>query len=163
MSGFSINRAIHSGNLTRDPELRSLQSGTSVCSLRIAVNERFKDGNGEWQDRPNYFTWTVWAGMGEWCARELRKGDGITLEGRCRWREWQGDDGSKREAVEFTADSIVPQRRGEGGGNGRQQLQNEQANYGGGFQPHAQSDVPGAQQGEFEHAPAGNDGEDYPF
>ena len=59
MAASNINRVVLTGNLTRDPELRSLQSGTSVCSLRIASNSRRKE-NGEWVDKPNYFSVTVW-------------------------------------------------------------------------------------------------------
>lgn len=130
MSGFSINVVTQSGNLTSDPELRSLASGTSVCRLRIAVNERFKNSaTGEWDDRANYFDWTVWGGMGEWCAENLSKGDGVALSGRAKWREWEQEvEGKtvKRQAVDFTADSVVPQRSG-GGGSGRTQRQAEQA------------------------------------
>ena len=170
MSGFSINRVIMSGNLTRDPELRSLPSGTTLCNLGLAVNERFKDSQGEWQDRPNFFDWTVWGGIGEWVAKNMQKGDGVTLEGRARWHSWENDQGDKRTKVEFTCDSIVPQRSGGGGGqSSRDRRTEEQVNYGGGYQPHPEpaSDVPGAQPGEFTHpVPAGkstDDGGDYPF
>jgi single-stranded DNA-binding protein len=59
MSTVNLNRVVITGNLTADPDLRSLQSGTSVCSLRIACNTRRKNGNtGEWEDKPNYFNAT---------------------------------------------------------------------------------------------------------
>ena len=67
MAASNINRVVLTGNLTRDPELRSLQSGMSVCSLRIASNSRRKE-NGEWVDKPNYFSVTVWGAQGENCA-----------------------------------------------------------------------------------------------
>ncbi|HEX7088703.1 MAG TPA: single-stranded DNA-binding protein [Longimicrobiales bacterium] len=142
--GFSINSFALSGNLTRDPELRSLPSGVSVCSLRIAHNERFKDGqSGEWTDRPNYFDIDVWGGQGEWIAQNLAKGDGIVAQGRIRWREWQDQQGNNRQSVSFTADNMSVLRSG-GGGNGRTQRQSEEADYygggGGGFTP--RSDVP---------------------
>lgn len=128
MSGFTINRTVQSGNLTRDPELRSLPSGTSVCNLGIAVNERYKDSaTGEWSDRANFFNWTVWGGIGEWVAKNLEKGDSVTLEGRARWHDWEDSQGNKRSAVDFVADSIVPQRSGGGGGSERQQRREEQA------------------------------------
>jgi single-strand DNA-binding protein len=60
VAATNINRVVLTGNLTRDPELRSLPSGMSVCSLRVAVNTRRKDGSsGEWTDKPNYFSVTV--------------------------------------------------------------------------------------------------------
>ena len=71
----NINRVVLVGNLTRDPELRHTPSGTAVCSLRLAVNTRRKDGaTGEWTEKPNYFDITVWGNQGENCAQYLAKG-----------------------------------------------------------------------------------------
>ena len=106
MAATNINRVVLTGNLTRDPELRSLPSGMSVCSLRIASNTRRKDQSGEWMDKPNYFSVTVWGAQGENCARFLSKGRPVALDGRLEWREWQGQDGAKRESVEIVADSV---------------------------------------------------------
>ena len=64
----NINSVVVTGNLTRDPELRSTEGGTKVCNLRIAVNGRRKNANEEWVDRPNYFNVTVWGAQGESCA-----------------------------------------------------------------------------------------------
>ena len=114
MSGFDINTVTVSGNLTRQPELRNLPSGQAVCSLRIAHNERFKDAAGEWADRPAYFDVTVWSGLGEWIARNVNKGDKVVVAGRLRWREWETDKGDKRQAVDITADSVIPVNRTDG-------------------------------------------------
>jgi len=117
MSGFDINTVTVSGNLTRDPELRNLPSGQAVCSLRIAHNERFKDGSGEWADRAAYFDVTVWSGLGEWMGRNLHKGQKVVVSGRLKWREWDDKDGNKRQSVDIVADSVVPVvRDGAGGG-----------------------------------------------
>ena len=95
------------GNLTKDPELRSTPGGTSVCKLRVAVNSRRKDGqSGEWVDKPNYFDVTVWGAQGENCANYLSKGRPVAVEGRLDWREWDAQDGSKRQAVEIIANSV---------------------------------------------------------
>jgi single-strand DNA-binding protein len=103
----NINRVVLVGNLTRDPELRHTPSGTPVCKLRIAVNSRQKDGNtGEWTDKPNYFDVTVWGGQGESCAQFLSKGRAVGVDGRLDWREWEAQDGTKRQAVEIIADSV---------------------------------------------------------
>ena len=117
MAASNINRVVLTGNLTRDPELRSLQSGTSVCSLRIASNSRRKE-NGEWVDKPNYFSVTVWGAQGENCARFLSKGRPVCIDGRLDWREWQGQDGQKRESVEIVAESVqfLGSRDDNGGG-----------------------------------------------
>ena len=111
----NINRVVITGNLTADPELRSTPSGTSVCSLRIACNTRRKDGE-EWVDKPNYFNVTVWGGQGENVARYLSKGRPVAVDGRLEWREWEAQDGSKRQAVDIIADSV--QFLGSGNGNG---------------------------------------------
>jgi single-strand DNA-binding protein len=102
----SINRVVLVGNLTRDPELRHTPSGTPVCSLRIAVNSRRKDETGQWTDKPNYFSVTVWGQQGENCAQYLAKGRPVAIDGRLDWREWEGQDGNKREAVEIVAESV---------------------------------------------------------
>ena len=103
----NINRVVLVGNLTRDPELRHTPSGTPVCSLRLAVNTRRKDpATGEWGEKPNYFDVTVWGNQGENCAQYLSKGRPVAVDGRLEWREWEAQDGSKRQAVEVIADSV---------------------------------------------------------
>ncbi|HXD54956.1 MAG TPA: single-stranded DNA-binding protein [Solirubrobacteraceae bacterium] len=103
----NINRVVITGNLTADPELRSLPSGTSVCKLRVACNTSRKDGaSGEWVDKPNYFDVTVWGARGENAARYLAKGRPVAIDGRLEWREWETQEGSKRQAVEIIADSV---------------------------------------------------------
>jgi len=102
----SINRVVLVGNLTRDPELRHTPSGTAVCSLRLAVNTRRKDETGQWTDKPNYFDITVWGQQGENCAQYLAKGRPVAIDGRLEWREWEAQDGAKRQAVEVVAESV---------------------------------------------------------
>ena len=107
MAATNINRVVMTGNLTADPELRSLPSGMSVCSLRIACNTRRKDqASGEWVDKPNYFNVTVWGAQGENAARYLSKGRPVAIDGRLEWREWEAQDGAKRQAVDIIADSV---------------------------------------------------------
>jgi single-strand DNA-binding protein len=118
----NINRVVLVGNLTRDPELRHTGGGTPVCSLRIAVNTRRKDpGTGEWTDKPNYFDITVWGNQAESCNQYLSKGRPVAVDGRLEWREWEAQDGTKRQAVEVVAESVqfLGGRDG-GGGDGNQ-------------------------------------------
>jgi single-strand DNA-binding protein len=131
VAATNINRVVLTGNLTRDPELRSLQSGLSVCSMRIACNTRRKNNaTGEWEDKPNYFDVTVWGAQGENCARFLAKGRPVALDGRLEWREWQDKEGNNRQSVEIIADAVqFLSSREDGPGGG-----------GGGFTP--RSDVP---------------------
>jgi single-strand DNA-binding protein len=145
-----VNVVVITGNLTRDPELRSTPGGTSVCKLRVAVNSRRKDGQtGEWIDKPNYFDVTVWGAQGENCANYLAKGRPVAIEGRLDWREWEAKDGGgKRQSVEIIANSVqfLGSRDGSGqnGGNG-------------GFAP--SGDTP-TNTSDFEGAPAGGGGDD---
>ncbi len=153
MAATNINRVTITGNLTRDPELRSTPGGTAVCKLRVAVNSRRKDGqSGEWVDKPNYFDVTVWGAQGENCANYLSKGRPVAVDGRLEWREWESQDGGKRQAVEIIADSVQFLGSRDGGGNGN------------GFQ--GQSDVP-ADTSDFEGAGVSGEsaggGDDIPF
>ena len=103
----NINRVVLTGNLTHDPELRSLPSGMSVCNLRLACNTRRKNTQtGEWEDRPNYFNITVWGGQGDNCSRYLTKGRPIAVDGRLQWREWETQEGQKRQTIDIIADNI---------------------------------------------------------
>jgi single-strand DNA-binding protein len=107
MAASNLNVVVLTGNLTRDPELRSLPSGTSVCDMRVAVNTRRKNNaTGEWEDKPNYFDVKVWGAQGENCARFLSKGRPVGVQGRLEWREWETQDGQKRQAVDIIADSV---------------------------------------------------------
>jgi single-strand DNA-binding protein len=159
LAASNVNVVVVTGNLTRDPELRHLGSGTAVCKLRVAVNSRRKDQSGNWVDKPNYFDVTVWGAQGENCANYLSKGRPVAVEGRLDWREWEDQGGNKRQSVEIIANTVqfLGSRDGSsGGGNG---------NGGGGFSP-PQSDVP-ADMGDFETAPSGSGGgaseDDIPF
>ena len=102
----NINRVIITGNLTKDPDLSSLpNSGTSVCSLRVAVNGRRKNCAGEWEDKPNYFDVTVWGQQGENCAKYLKKGRPVAIDGRLRWREW---DRRRDKSANPSISSLIP-------------------------------------------------------
>ncbi len=107
MAVQNMNRVVVTGNLTRDPELRSTSGGTSVCSLRIAVNGRKKNGAGEWVDDPNFFDVTVWGGQADACARYLAKGRPVGIDGRLDWQEWTDRaSGEKRQRVQIVAESV---------------------------------------------------------
>ena len=143
MAATNINRVVITGNLTRDPELRSTGGGTAVCSLRVAVNTRRKDqSSGEWVDKPNYFDVTVWGQQGENCAQYLAKGRPVAVDGRLEWREWETPEGNKRQAVEVVADS-VQFLGGRGDGDGA-----------GGYIP---ADAPATPAGDFPSSPTDDD------
>ena len=156
MAATNINRVVLTGNLTRDPELRNTSGGTPVCSLRIATNTRRKDGSGNWVDKPNYFDVTVWGAQGENCAQYLSKGRPVAIDGRLEWREWQDQQGNKRESIDIIADNVqfLSSQEGLNGGAGN------------GFRP--QSDIP-VSTDDFAPAPVGGGGggsapdDDIPF
>jgi single-strand DNA-binding protein len=153
VAASNVNVVVITGNLTRDPELRSTPGGTSVCKLRVAVNSRRKDGQtGDWVDKPNYFDVTVWGAQGENCANYLSKGRPVAIEGRLDWREWDDKEGNKRQTVEIIANTVQFLGSRDGGGNGN------------GFTP--SSDVP-ADTSDFEGAAAtaggGAGDDDIPF
>lgn len=107
MAATNINRVVLTGNLTKDPELRSLPGGSSVCVLRVACNTRRKNGStGEWEDKPNYFDVNVWGAQGENAARFLSKGRAVAIDGRLEWREWETPEKTKRQAVDIVADTV---------------------------------------------------------
>jgi len=145
VAATNINRIVMTGNLTKDPELRSLPSGTSVCELRIACNTRRKDqASGEWTDKPNYFNVKVWGAQGENAARYLSKGRPVAIDGRLEWREWEAQDGTKRQAIDIIADSVQFLGSREDGG-------------GGGFAGNGASqsgEVP-VEEGDYQPAPVG--------
>lgn len=113
---MSINRAAISGNLTRDPELRTTSGGMAVLSLGVAVNDRRKNQQtGEWEDVPNFIDCTMFGSRAEAVSRYLSKGSKVCVEGRLRWSQWERD-GEKRSKVEVVVDEIeFMTARGEGG------------------------------------------------
>ena len=112
-----LNRVTLVGRLTRDPELRHSGGGDPICSMRLAVSSRSRDETGNWGDRSNYFDVTVFGRQAETASTYLAKGRRIGVDGRLSWREWQAQDGTKRQSVEVIANDIFfLDSRGEGGG-----------------------------------------------
>ena len=115
---MSINRVCISGNLTRDPELRSTAGWTSVMSFGVAVNERRKSAQtGEWEDYPNFVDCTMFGKRAEALERYLRKGTKVAIEGRLHYSSWESD-GQKRSKLDVTVEEIefmAPREDGDGG------------------------------------------------
>ncbi len=105
MSYSDINRVILVGRLTRDPELRAMPSGQSVCSLRLACNGIGKEGDA-YRERPNFFDISVFGPQGENVDRYLRKGSRVAIDGRLEWSEWETSDQQKRQAVSVVGLSV---------------------------------------------------------
>jgi len=127
----SYNRVILVGNLTRDIELRYLQSGAAVADIGLAVNERVKKGN-EWVDEANFFDITLFGKTAEVAAQYLTKGSNVLVEGRLRFETWE-KDGQKRSKVKVIADKMqmLGGRGAGGGGSAQTQPQKQEDDYAG--------------------------------
>lgn len=106
---MSINRAIVSGNLTRDPELRATPGGTQVLGFGVAVNDRRRNQQtGEWEDYPNFIDCTMFGNRAEALSRILRKGMKVAIEGKLRYSSWEDKNGGgRRSKVEIIPDEVV--------------------------------------------------------
>lgn len=102
----SVNQVILLGNLTRDPELRQIPSGQSVCSFSLALNRAYKDQNGEWQEATDFIDVVAWGPLGERVAQYLTKGRRCLVQGRLQSRSWE-QDGQKRSKVEVLANDVT--------------------------------------------------------
>lgn len=103
---MSINRVIISGNLTRDPDLRSTQSGMEVLGLGVAVNDRRKNPvTGEYEDYPNFVDCVMFGPRARSVSAYLTKGSKVAIEGRLHWSQWERD-GQKRSKLEVIVDDI---------------------------------------------------------
>ncbi len=101
-----LNKAIVIGNLTRDPELRSLPSGVKVCSFAVATNRVWKDKNGAKQEDTQYHNVVVFGTQAENVGQYLHKGNSVLVEGRMQTRSWDGQDGKKQYRTEIVAERV---------------------------------------------------------
>ena len=114
-----LNRVTLIGRLTRDPELRHTRAGDAIASLRVAVNGRARDEGGQWVDKPNFFDISVFGRQAETVANYMAKGRRIGIDGRLQWREWEAQDGTKRQSVDVVANDVFfLDSRGDGDGGG---------------------------------------------
>ncbi len=99
------------GNLVEDPELRFTPSGVPMAKLRFAVNRRWRDNNGDWQEDTSFFGGTVWREQAETVAESLQKGARVIVTGRLEQRSWETQEGEKRSIVEIAIDEVGPSLR----------------------------------------------------
>jgi single-strand DNA-binding protein len=158
----SYNRVILVGNLTRDPELRYIPSGTAVTDIGLAINERWKKPSGEWVEETTFVDVTLWARQAEVASEYLSKGSSVLIEGRLKLDTWE-KDGKKNYKLRVVGDRMQ-MLGGKGGGAGG----------GGGPNRPARQGAPGPgpssqpQHDEAEFAPSGDfgsseSGDDIPF
>lgn len=101
-----LNKALIIGNLTRDPELKSLPSGVQVTSFGVATNRVYKDKNGQKQESTDFHNVVVFGRQAETVSQYLRKGSSVLVEGRMQTRSWDGPDGKKNYRTEIVADRV---------------------------------------------------------
>ena len=133
------------GNVTRDPELRYLTSGTALASFGVAWNNRYKDRNGDQVEDTSFFDVTCWRDLADNVAESISKGDRVIVYGKLEQRSWETQDGEKRSKVEIVADEVAPSLRwataqvskirrdgpsgGGGGGGSSEPARNEPPSY----------------------------------
>lgn len=116
---YSLNRATIIGNLTRDPEVRQIPSGQSVCTFGVATNRSWTDASGAKQEATEFHNVVAWGKLAEICGQYLAKGRKVYIEGRLQTREWEGQDSVKRYRTEIvTENMIILDRAGAGGSAG---------------------------------------------
>jgi single-strand DNA-binding protein len=115
----SYNRVILVGNLTRDPQIKYIPSGTAVCEIGLAVNDRVKNANGEWVDQTTFVDVTLWARTAEVACEYLSKGSPVLIEGRLKLDTWE-KDGEKKSKLRVVCErmQMLGSRQGGGGGGG---------------------------------------------
>ncbi len=107
MPAHSFNQATFIGNLGRDPELRYTSQGTAICSFSLAVNDRKKGSDGEWQDNTLWVKVQLWRNQAESASQHLSKGRSVLVTGRLGIEEWKGNDGEKRFGLVLNAEKFV--------------------------------------------------------
>lgn len=104
MRGFS--KAIITGNITRDPELRTTTGGSSVCSFTVAVNRNYRGTDGEQKEEVSFIDCSAWGKLAETIAQYGKKGNGVLVSGRLNQRSWEDKNGNKRSSVEIVVEDF---------------------------------------------------------
>jgi single-strand DNA-binding protein len=159
----SFNRVILLGNLTRDVEVRYLQSGTAVADVGMAVNDRRKGQNGEWIEETTFVDVTLWGRTAEVAGEYLSKGSPLLVEGRLKYDTWE-KDGQKRSKLSVVCERmqmVGSKGGGGGGGRGQNQSYDDGGDYGDAPPPAARSG--GAQRSASPSAPPPPTQDEIPF
>ncbi len=128
---MNYNKILLIGNLTRDPELRYLNSGTAVCDMGLAVNRRYKRQDGESAEETCFVDIVVWGRQGENCNQYLKKGSGVFVDGRLSYETWETPEGQKRSKHKVVAERVQFMPRSGGAPSG------EVSDFGGNYQSDA--------------------------
>ena len=113
---YSLNRATIIGNLTQDPEVRTIPSGQSVCNFSIATNRYWTSADGQKQEASEFHNVVAWRKLAEICGQYLKKGRKVYIDGYLQTRSWDGQDGVKRYRTEIVAENMIILDKGQGAG-----------------------------------------------
>ncbi len=139
---MNLNKAMIIGNLTRDPEVKSIPSGATVTRFTVATNLVWNDNQGQRQEKVEFHNIVAWRKLGEICGQYLKKGAKVYVEGRLQTNEWTGNDGVKRYRTEIVAENMIMLDRAgasSGGGGGNSSGGEEQPFYEEGSNEQSQS------------------------
>jgi single-strand DNA-binding protein len=104
---MNLNKVMLIGNLTRDPESRTIPSGQMVCNFSIATSSQWTGADGKKQERTEYHPIVAWGKLAEICTQYLVKGKKIYAEGRLQTREWEAQDGAKKQRTEIILENMI--------------------------------------------------------
>jgi len=127
----SLNKVMLIGNLGKDPEVRYTAAGTAVASFSVATSEKYKNKNGEWEEKTEWHNVTLWARLAEIAGEYLAKGKTVYIEGRLQTRKWQDKDGKDRYTTEIVGEKMqMLSGKGEGGGRqGGGKVESQESGY----------------------------------
>lgn len=128
----NLNKVILLGNLTRDPELRYIPSGTAVATFTVATNRAYTLASGEKREEACFVRVVTWSRQAELCGQYLSKGSPVCIEGRLQSRSWETPDGQKRSTLEVVAQNVQFLGRGakaadDATAGGREEVPTQQA------------------------------------
>jgi single-strand DNA-binding protein len=112
---MTLNKVLIIGNLTRDPEMRTTPQGTVVTTFSVATNLKWTDASGQKQEKAEFHNIVAWRKLAETCAQYLKRGSKVYVEGRLQTREWDAQDGTKRQRTEIVAENMIMLDRASGG------------------------------------------------
>jgi single-strand DNA-binding protein len=164
---LELNKIMLIGNLTRDPELSYLPTGTALAKIGLAVNRSWKDKSGQWQRETSFFDVDAWSQSAEFAAKYLKKGSRIFVEGTLRQHSWESQDGSKRSQVRINVERIqfadgprdnAAAPAADGGGYQQPAVAPQAAAPQGGYAPRAAAPQPAPSQPTYPTSfPGGNE------
>ncbi len=167
---MSINKVLISGNLTRDAEQRTTQSGTTLITFGVAVNDRRRNAQGEWEDYANYVDCTMFGRRAEAICQYLSKGTKVAIEGKLRYSSWEDrNGGGRRSKLDVTVDELEfmsSRNGGQGGNQGYAQQSSYNSASQGGYgssQPASSYEQPRSVNIPPAPAPSAYNEEDIPF